>query len=328
MIKPFVVFVVALTFLATAEAQSTPSATPAVAPATGTPASATTADQGGEEAFRIGVHVDLVSLVFTATDKHGRFLNNLRLSDIRLLDEGKAPARIEAFESETNLPLRVGLLIDSSNSIRERFRFEQQAASEFLHQSIRPKTDRAFVVGFDERSTVTQDYTDDTEALAKGVNVLRPGGGTALHDAVFAACEKLQHAPATGAVRKAIVLLSDGDDNVSQHTQDEAVDAALRAEVTLYVISTDTTGENKRGERELTRYAEATGGRVLKLHRAEEVADAFYQIEDELRSQYVIAYRPADFTADGRFHSVTLTTAAHDNPIHLRTRKGYYAPKE
>src|SRR5208337_1498138 len=99
--------------------------------------------------YRIGVQVDLVDLIFTAVDKHGRFIKDLKKQDVRLLDEGKPPVRIEAFESETGLPLRVGLLIDSSNSIRDRFRFEQDAAVEFLHQVVRPQTDRAFVIGFD-----------------------------------------------------------------------------------------------------------------------------------------------------------------------------------
>ncbi len=142
-----------------------------------------TADETG--IFRIGVEVDLVDLIFTATDKHGHFIKDLKKDDIRLLDEGKPPVRIEAFESETGLPLRVGLLIDASNSIRDRFRFEQDAAVEFLHQVVRPKSDQAFVIGFDSLSDLTQDYTDNTDALARGVRVLRPGGGTALHDAVY-----------------------------------------------------------------------------------------------------------------------------------------------
>jgi Ca-activated chloride channel homolog len=171
----------------------------------------TAPEETGE--FRIGVQVDLVDLIFTATDKHGHFIKDLRKDDVRLLDEGKPPQRVEAFESETGLPLRVGLLIDSSNSIRDRFRFEQDAAVEFLHQVVRPKSDQAFVVGFDSLSDLTQDYTDNTDALARGVRVLRPGGGTALHDAVLQASEKLASATIRGPARRAIILLSDGDDN-------------------------------------------------------------------------------------------------------------------
>ncbi len=141
--------------------------------------------------------------------------------------------------------MRVGLLIDASNSIRDRFRFEQDAAVEFLHQVVRPKSDQAFVIGFDSVSDLTQDYTDNTDALAHGVRVLRPGGGTALHDAVFQASEKLAKAPVRGPSRRAIILLSDGDDNQSRHTREEAIEAALRAEVIIYVISTNITGEEQ-----------------------------------------------------------------------------------
>ncbi len=276
--------------------------------------------------FRIGVQVDLVDLIFTATDKHGRFIKDLKKEDIRLLDEGKPPVRTEAFESETGLPLRVGLLIDASNSIRDRFRFEQDSAVEFLHQVVRPKTDRAFVIGFDSLSDLTQDYTDNTEALARGVRVLRPGGGTALHDAVFQACEKLAKAPTQGAARRAIILLSDGDDNQSRHTREEAIEAALRAEVIIYVISTNITDSDKKGDKILMRYAEATGGRVFFPLRLEEVSDAFNEIQDELRSQYVIAYKPENFVSDGRYRAISIDVPKRSN-VKIRARKGYYAPR-
>ena len=279
--------------------------------------------QSGE--YRIGVDVDLVDLIFTATDKHGRFIKDLKKEDIRLLDQGQPPLRIEAFESETGLPLRVGLLIDASNSIRDRFRFEQDAAVEFLHQIVRPKSDQAFVIGFDSISDLTQDYTDNTDALARGVRVLRPGGGTALNDAVLQASEKLASAPVRGPSRRAIILLSDGDDNQSRHTREEAIEAALRAEVIIYVISTNITGEDRKGDKVLMRYAEATGGRVFFPLRIEEVTDAFAEIQDELRSQYVIAYKPQGFVQDGRYRGISIDTPKRSN-VKLRARKGYYAP--
>lgn len=276
--------------------------------------------------FRIGVEVDLVDLIFTATDKHGRFIKDLKKEDVRLLDEGKPPVQVSAFESQTGLPLRVGLLIDASNSVRDRFRFEQDAAVEFLHQVVRPNTDRAFVVGFDSLSDLTQDYTDNTDALARGVRVLRPGGGTALHDAVFQASEKLANAPIHGPARRAIILLSDGDDNQSRHTREEAIEAALRAELIIYVISTNITDSDKKGDKVLLRYAEATGGRVFFPLRIEEVSNAFAEIQDELRSQYVIAYKPQNFEADGRYRSIAIDAPGRSN-VKLRARKGYYSPK-
>jgi VWFA-related protein len=283
------------------------------------------ADESAE--FHIGVDVDLVNLIFTATDKHGHFVKDLKKDDLRLLDEGKPPVRIEAFESETGLPLRVGLLIDSSNSIRDRFRFEQDAAVEFLHQVVRPRSDQAFVIGFDSLSDLTQDFTDNTDNLARGVRVLRPGGGTALHDAVFQAAEKLGTAPVRGPSRKAIILLSDGDDNQSRRTREEAIEAALRSEVIIYVISTNITGSDKKGDKVLMRYAEATGGRVFFPLRMEEVANAFSEIQDELRSQYVLAYKPQNFDQDGRYRAVSLDVPGRQN-VKIRVRKGYYSPKK
>ena len=286
------------------------------------------AEKEAEGEFRIGVDVDLVDLIFTATDKHGRFVKDLKQSDVRLLDEGKSPSHIDAFESETGLPLRVGLLIDASNSIRDRFRFEQDAAVEFLHQVVRPKSDEAFVIGFDSLADLTQDFTDNTDLLARGVRVLRPGGGTALHDAVMAACEKLAAAaPIRGGGRRAIILLSDGDDNQSRHTREEAVEAALRAEVIIYVISTNISGSDKKGDKVLMRYADATGGRVFFPLRIEEVANGFAEIQDELRSQYVIAYKPQNFDQDGRYRAISIDAPGRQN-VKLRARKGYYAPKK
>ena len=275
--------------------------------------------------FRIGVDVDLVDLIFTATDKHGRFIKDLKKDDLRLLDEGKPPVRIEAFESETGLPLRVGLLIDSSNSIRDRFRFEQDAAVEFLHQVVRHSADQAFVIGFDSLSDLTQDYTDNTDALARGVRVLRPGGGTALHDAVYLASEKLSNTAVHGPSRRAIILLSDGDDNQSRHTREEAIQAALKADVIIYVISTNISGSDKKGDKVLMRYADQTGGRVFFPLRMEEVSNAFAEIQDELRSQYVLAYKPQNFAQDGRYRAIALDAPGRQN-VKIRARRGYYAP--
>jgi VWFA-related protein len=293
-------------------------------PATAHPAKALDPADTGE--YRIGVQVDLVDLIFTATDKHGHFVKDLKKDEIRLLDEGKPPVRVEAFESESELPLRVGLLIDASNSIRDRFRFEQDAAVEFLSQVVRPNSDKAFVIGFDSISDLTQDYTEDTSALARGVRVLRPGGGTALHDAVYTACEKLAKAPLRGPSRRAIILLSDGDDNQSRHTREEAIEAALHAEVIIYVISTNVTDGNKKGDKILMRYADATGGRVFFPMRLEEVSTAFTEIQDELRSQYVLAYKPENFESDGRYRAISINAPGRPN-VKIRARKGYYAPK-
>lgn len=271
--------------------------------------------------------VNEVNVVFTVTDKHGRFVKDLKKDDIKVLDDNK-PQVIRSFRAETDLPLRVGLLIDASNSIRDRFKFEQEAAIEFLNQIIRQKTDKAFVIGFDTVAEVTQDYTDRTDELAHGVRMLRAGGGTALFDAVYYACrEKLMDPPpSTEGIRRAIILLSDGDDNQSRVTREEAVEMAQRAGVIIYAISTNITGQKSRGDKVLERFAETTGGRLFTPFKLQDVADAFTDIQDELRSQYAISYHPADLVQDGRYRTIDIDAPGKKN-LRVRARKGYYAPK-
>jgi VWFA-related protein len=284
-------------------------------------------DQGPVTTVR--KRVDEVSVVFTVSDKHGRFVKDLNLNNIKVTDDKKPPLSISAFRNETDMPLRVGLLIDASNSVRDRFRFEQEAAIEFLNQVIRLQTDKAFVLGFDTTAEITQDFTDSTANLAKGVRVLRPGGGTAIFDAIYFACrDRLLNADGqSGRVRRAMILISDGDDNQSRVTREEAVEMAQRAEVIIYAISTNISGIKQPGDKVLERFAETTGGRVFFPFKLSEVADAFTQIQDELRSQYVISYKPADLQADGRFRAIDIEVSS-DKKLKVRSRKGYFTPTE
>ena len=320
--------------------QQQQAATPAPAPApSNTPAqtakaSGTTPDPANsdtnhsDEPLTTFVHnVNEVNVVFTVTDKHGHFVKDLNENDFKVIDDNKPAAQITQFARQTNLPLRVGLLIDASNSIRDRFRFEQDAAIEFLNQIVRPRFDRAFVLGFDTTAEVTADFSDDTEQLAKGVRMLRPGGGTALYDAVYYACrDKLMKAPQTGPTRRAIVLLTDGDDNQSHVTREEAIEMAQRAEVVIYTISTNLTGSNGKYDKVLERIADATGGRSYVPFQLTEVANAFAAIQEELRSQYALSYKPADFLADGHYRSIEIL--AKSKGFHVRSRRGYYSPAQ
>lgn len=312
--------------MAVAQAPATP-AQPAATATSTKPAEAKGADQPADEGpvatFRVPVNE--VNVVFTVTDKHGRFIKNLTREDFEVLDDKKPPKSIDGFQSQTDLPLRVGLLIDASNSIRDRFRFEQQAAIEFMASVIRPK-DGAFVIGFDTTPEVTQDMTADTEKLANGVRMLRPGGGTALWDALYFACrDKLMKTRETTPVRRAIILLTDGADNQSHVTRQEALDMAQRAEVIIYAISTNVSGNLGRDDKVLERFAEATGGRAFFPFQIEDVAQKFMEIQDELRSQYQLAYKPADFLADGRYRSIEIL-AKNNKHLKVRARTGYYAP--
>jgi VWFA-related protein len=271
--------------------------------------------------------VNEVNVVFTVTDKHGHYVKDLKKEDFKVVDDARPADEIRSFHAEANLPLEVGLLVDASNSVRDRFKFEQEAAIEFLNQTIRPKSDKAFVIGFDVTPEVTQDFTDNTEKLSIGVRSLRPGGGTAMYDALYFACrDKLMKAEHVGPVRRAIILLSDGDDNQSHVTREEAIEMAQRAEVIVYTISTNLSGSDHRGDKVLERIADATGGRSYIPFQLTEVANAFAAIQEELRSQYAISYKPAQLIADGRYRPIEIV--AQRKGLRVRSRHGYYAPTQ
>ena len=276
----------------------------------------------------IKARIDEVNVVFTVMDKKGHRITDLKQNDFRVVDDNKAPDQIRSFQAETNLPLQVGLLIDASNSVRDRFKFEQESAIEFLNQTIHPGKDQAFVIGFDVTPEVTQDFTDNTEALAHGVRDLRPGGGTAMYDAIYYACrDKLLKTAKGLTVRRAIILLSDGDDNQSHVTREEAIEMAQRAEAIVYTISTNVSGTKGQGDKVLERIADATGGRAFFPFQIRDVANAFAEIQDELRSQYAISYKPADFKFDGHYRTIEIVANDRKN-FRVRSRRGYYAPAQ
>ncbi|MFZ3263090.1 MAG: VWA domain-containing protein [Terriglobales bacterium] len=314
-----------------AAAVQTPTpATPsgAVPPASAQPPTPAPGNSGKSESDEpittIPVTVNEVRVVFTVTDRHGHYIKDLKKNDFKVIDN-RMPAELRSFRSETDLPLQVGLLIDASNSVRDRFKFEQEAAIEFLNATLRPHFDEAFVVGFDVTPEVVQDFTDNTEKLSIGVRSLRAGGGTAMFDALYFACrDKLLKHEQTGPVRRAIILLSDGEDNQSHVTREEAIEMAQRAEAIVYTISTNISGMKGAGDKTLERIADATGGRAFFPFQMRDVADAFLSIQEELRSQYAMAYKPANFVADGRYRTIEIQ--APGKGLKVRSRKGYYAP--
>jgi VWFA-related protein len=269
-----------------------------------------------------------VNVIFTVTDKHNKFIKDLKKDQFKILDNNRPPKQILDFSAETDLPLRVGLLIDASNSIRDRFLFEQDAAISFLHQIIRPRTDKAFVLAFDEVWDLTQDFTNDLDKLTKGIRVIRPGGGTALWDAVFYACrDKLMKEKETGPVRRAIILVSDGDDNQSRVLRQEAIEMAQRAGVIVYTISTNLSNSpGDEGDRSLKMLAEATGGQAFFPFKLQDVANAFHDINEELRSQYSVFYKPDNFEANGQFRPIQII--ADNKKYRVRAKKGYYVPRQ
>jgi VWFA-related protein len=266
-------------------------------------------------------------VLFIAMDRHGKFVRNLNLDDFTILDDHKPPQAIINFHRDTDLPLELGLLVDTSGSVHSRFAFEQEAAISFLQHTVRPNFDQAFIMGFNGHTRLTQDFTDSLSLLESGVNHLQDGGGTAIYDAIYRACrDKLNRDKSDRPVRRAIIVVSDGEDNQSEYTLGQAIEMAQRGQVIIYAISTDDSGLILRGDKILAELAAATGGRAFFPYKMKDMTNAFGSIEDELRSQYVVSYRPADFDADGRYRAIQITTDRKD--LTIRARQGYYAPRQ
>ncbi len=285
------------------------------------------ADDPQSALITLHARVNEVNVLFIATDKHGKFVRDLNQNDFSILDDHKPPQAILNFRRETDLPLHLGLLVDVSGSVDGRFDFEQNAATSFLQHTLRAGFDKAFIVGFNSHSQVAQDFTDNVQLLSAGVHKLHDGGGTALYDAVYHACkEKFLKDRPDHPVRKAIVIVSDGEDNQSEFSKAQAIEMAQRSEVIIYAISTDDSGLVMRGDRVLEQLAEATGGRAFFPFKMKDITHSFAAIEDELRSQYVVSYKPANFDADGRYRSIEISSLKKD--LQVRARKGYFAPQQ
>lgn len=278
------------------------------------------------ERTRIILDVTRVNLLFTVTDKKGRFVTDLGRDDFAVF-EARKPQQILEFTAESDLPLRLGILVDTSNSIRGRFKFEQEAAIEFINSIIRPQADKAVVVSFDSSTELIADLTGDTEKLAAGIRNLRPGGGTSLYDAVYYVCrDKLMMDQPRHKFRRAIVIISDGDDNQSTHTRDQALEMAQKADVVIYGISTNISRIQTDGDKILRYLAAETGGMAFFPFKVEDMAQSFENIANELRHQYNLLYRPESAKTDGQYHTVDVRVVTRKD-LQVRSRKGYYAPR-
>ncbi|HTS27434.1 MAG TPA: VWA domain-containing protein [Bryobacteraceae bacterium] len=303
-----------------AQQEPPPAKPPGVPPPKPTPA------QQADEPTRITVDVTRVDMLFTVTDKKGRFVTDLAKADFEVF-ESKKPQIIQEFSAESDLPLRLAVLIDTSNSIRDRFRFEQEAASEFLKSVVHTHQDKAMVVSFDTSPELRADLIDDTEKLDEAIRDLRPGGGTALYDAIYFACrDKLQQDQPRHKYRRAIVILSDGEDNQSRYSRDQALEMAQKADVVLYAVSTNISHVDTEGDKVLKYFTSETGGRSFFPFKAEDMAQDFADIHNELRHQYNISYRPEPLITDGLFHTIEMRVKGRKDLI-VHARKGYYARK-
>ncbi len=309
-----------LVLLALAASLSASAQTP---PAAAKPAAA---EKSVDDQSRIVLDVTRVNLLFTVSDKKGRFVTDLKQEDFGVF-EAKNPQKILEFVAETDLPLRLAILIDTSNSIRDRFKFEQEAAVEFINNLLRPRHDRAIVVSFDTAPELIMDLTDDTQKLATSIRNLRPGGGTALYDAIYFACrDKLMQDQPRHKFRRAMVVLSDGDDNQSRYTRDQALEMAQKADVVIYSISTNITRVESDGDKVLKYFAGETGGMAFFPFKVQDLAQSFENISNELRHQYSLLYRPEPLRADGLYHEIKVNVKNRKD-LQVRARKGYYAPK-
>jgi VWFA-related protein len=280
-------------------------------------------DSNGGWVFRR--QVNEVTVMFTATQK-GKYVNDLQKQDLQVQDDKKPPAEIMDFRNEQGLPLRLGLLLDTSGSVNDRFRFEKQAASQFVKEVVDNQHDKVFVASFSHRVRVNQDYTNDPALVSKALQQLSDDqGDTAVFDAIASACKKLADSGDHQPVARVLVLVSDGDDNASNRKLEQAALLAMADEVTIYAISSNERGVNLIGDDALQKLAEQSGGSALFPGSAKQVAKAFARIRDELRNRYAVSYRPAEFKPDGHFRRIRIVARRLGKKLHVRARQGYYA---
>jgi VWFA-related protein len=288
--------------------------------------------------------VNLVDVLATVLDRRNKLVPDLEKGDFKITDDN-AQQEIRFFSKQSDLPLRIGMLLDTSNSIRDRIKFEQEAAVDFLYSVLRRGKDQAFAMTFDDEPQVVQAFTGDGGLLRDEINKTRAGGGTAVYDAIYEACAKqLSNPPRPPGdqpdiVRRVMVLISDGEDNLSNHTRAEAIEMAQRTNVVIYTISTSTqwiqlsqTDPNKAANRKmhltegdeiLKNLAEETGGRAFFPYHVDDLNQSFQDIGDELRNQYTITYSPTNFVANGKYHRIKIEIP--NRGYQVRARRGYFA---
>lgn len=273
----------------------------------------------------IVVDVDLVNVIFSVFDKKGKVIADLDQKEVRIREDDEQQT-ITNFTRETDVPLAIALLIDTSTSIRDKLRVEQEAAIDFFHTTVRRRMDRAMLMSFDSTVDILQPFIDDPDQLTKAVRKLKPGGGTKMFDAIQVACQ--EHLKKESGKNRVLVLISDGDDNMSFEQLDSTIQAAHRADVAIYAISTNTSGffgmAAPKNDKVLKRLAEETGGRVFFPKKLDEMAVNFQEISLELRNQYSVAYRSTNRRRDGGFRGIRIDTDRKDTKV--QHRKGYFAP--
>ena len=271
---------------------------------------------------------DEVAIFFAATD-HGKSVTDLTGRDIGIIDDRRAPAAVTGFRNESQLPLRMGLVIDTSASISERFKFEQDAAASFVQKVMTGQNDLGFVIGFANSVLLVQDFTTDQKLISHAVGQLVPSGGTALWDAVAFAADKLASRPETQPVARILVVISDGEDNSSSATLKEAINRAQHGEVVVYTVSTredaNTVVDSLVGEHALKTLAELTGGAAFTPGSARRLNGSLADLQQVIRSRYLVSYKPALFKRDGQYRAIDITAEKDGHKLRVYARKGYFA---
>jgi len=284
--------------------------------------------QPGQAEFTVSKEVNEVNMVFTVSDKRGHLRNNLAREDFQFFDNQQTVGQVRYFHRETLLPMRVGLLIDVSDSIAGYWSNEQKAADIFLHKVLRKGVDEAFVATFDSKVHLIHDWSSDPNTLfAKVRGLPKPEGETALYDALIFACDKVQAKTSNRVARQVVIVITDGVDTASKQHMFEAQQSAARSEVVMFALSTNDLrdGNYPKGEAVLDLMTRNTGGSVLPAREKDELARGFHSIETALRSQYALGYVPDDLESNGRYHVVDIRPLKGDLVVH--GRKGYYAPR-
>jgi len=281
--------------------------------------------------FTLTVPVDEVDLTFHATDTQNLAVNDLKLNELTLRDNGIPPGKVLSFQSLQNLPIRAGILVDTSTSMGPHLATSRSIALQYAQSVLRQQTDQAFVMDFGHLTRLLQPWTNDKAALARAIGWLSTGSesrvaGTSIYDTIYRTCRTQFGSINHAAGGNFILLFSDGEDNASFIGFSQAVDACQHTNTAIYAFrSEDSTTFGSPGPPTLTQLAQQTGGRVFAANgSAADIHDDLQLIEGDLRSQYHLIFKPAHLTHDGAFHHLTLE--APNRFLTITVRSGYYAP--